>query len=85
LFARAAILTLPCRRRGIATTAEALVALGQKHVNKGVPKLVQDVFEKGSGSWVTMLSGKKYLDFTSGIGVTNLGAWFVQPGAGSFY
>ncbi|KAI0030949.1 acetylornithine aminotransferase [Vararia minispora EC-137] len=60
-------------KRGLATTAEALVVLGQKHVNKGVPKLTQDVFQSGQGSWVTMLSGKKYLDFTSGIGVTNLG------------
>jgi len=28
---------------------------------------------KGEGSWVTMHSGRRLLDFTSGIGVTNLG------------
>ena len=55
------------------TSAEALVAFGEKHVNKGLPKLTQDVFDKGEGSWVTMKSGKKLLDFTCGIGVTNLG------------
>jgi len=34
---------------------------------------MEDVFEKGDGSWVTMRSGQKLLDFTSGIGTTNLG------------
>lgn len=29
--------------------------------------------EKGEGSWLTAAGGKKYLDFTSGIGVLNLG------------
>ncbi|KZV73342.1 acetylornithine aminotransferase [Peniophora sp. CONT] len=55
------------------TSAESLVAFGEKHVSKGLPKLTQDVFDKGEGSWVTMKSGKKLLDFTCGIGVTNLG------------
>jgi len=31
------------------------------------------MFAKGEGSWVTMHSGRKLLDFTCGIGVTNLG------------
>ena len=35
---------------------------------------MEDVFEKGDGSWVTMRRGQKLLDFTSGIGTTNLGA-----------
>ena len=60
-------------KRGYATAAESLVAFGQRHVTKGVPKLTEDVFEKGEGSWVTMKSGQKLLDFTCGIGVTNLG------------
>lgn len=29
--------------------------------------------EKGEGSWLTSTDGHRYLDFTSGIGVTNLG------------
>jgi acetylornithine/succinyldiaminopimelate/putrescine aminotransferase len=29
--------------------------------------------EKGRGSWVEYDNGRKYLDFTSGIGVTALG------------
>jgi 4-aminobutyrate aminotransferase len=43
-------------------------------VSKGLNRLTEDVIEKGEGSWVTMYSGRKLLDFTSGIGVTNLGA-----------
>lgn len=59
------------------TSVESLVAFGEKHVTKGLPKLTQDVFDKGEGSWVTMKSGKKLLDFTCGIGVTNLGELFL--------
>jgi acetylornithine/succinyldiaminopimelate/putrescine aminotransferase len=36
-------------------------------------RFMEDVFEKGDGSWVTMHSGRRLLDFTSGIGTTNLG------------
>lgn len=50
-----------------------LAQFGVKHVAKGVGRLVTDVIESGSGSYVTMVGGRKYLDFTSGIGVTNLG------------
>ncbi|PVG00397.1 putative 4-aminobutyrate aminotransferase [Serendipita vermifera] len=50
-----------------------LVSFGQKHVAKGLNRLVDDVIESGQGSYVTMASGRKLLDFTTGIGVTNLG------------
>jgi 4-aminobutyrate aminotransferase len=36
--------------------------------------LTEDVIVQGEGSWVTMNSGRRLLDFTCGIGVTNLGA-----------
>ncbi|CAJ2513746.1 Uu.00g018650.m01.CDS01 [Anthostomella pinea] len=43
------------------------------NVAKGVGRLSTEVMESGSGSYVTMMGGRKYLDFTCGIGVTNLG------------
>lgn len=50
-----------------------LSEFGVKHVAKGIGRLSTEVIESGSGSYVTMVGGRKYLDFTSGIGVTNLG------------
>eukprot|EP00729_Bicosta_minor_P001589 gene1589-16485_t len=40
---------------------------------KGVGRLSTEVLNKGQGAWVTAASGTKFLDFTSGIGVTNTG------------
>ena len=51
----------------------ALSQLGLKHVAKGVGRLSNEVIESGSGSYVTMVGGRKMLDFTTGIGVANLG------------
>ncbi|KAG8826226.1 hypothetical protein FRC19_009459 [Serendipita sp. 401] len=56
-----------------ASSSSELVSFGQKHVAKGLNRLVDDVIQSGQGSYVTMASGKKLLDFTTGIGVTNLG------------
>lgn len=50
-----------------------LSKFGVQHIAKGVGRLATEVIESGSGSYVTMVGGRKYLDFTSGIGVTNLG------------
>jgi 4-aminobutyrate aminotransferase len=57
----------------MSATAQKLVQFGTKHVAKGIGRLTPEVFESGSGSYVTMVGGRKYLDFTCGIGVTNLG------------
>ena len=54
-------------------TAPVLAQFGTKHVAKGIGRLATEVMESGSGSYVTMVGGRKYLDFTCGIGVTNLG------------
>ena len=64
----------PLCSRGRSITTVPLLDLAQRHVTKGLSHLTEDVFAKGEGSWVTMHSGRKLLDFTSGIGVTNLGA-----------
>jgi len=50
-----------------------LAQYGVKHVAKGIGRLSTEVLESGSGSYVTSVEGRKMLDFTSGIGVTNLG------------
>ena len=50
-----------------------LAQFGVTHVAKGIGRLVTEVIESGAGSYVTMVGGRKYLDFTCGIGVTNLG------------
>jgi 4-aminobutyrate aminotransferase len=44
-----------------------------KHIGAGVGRMSQIIMEKGKGSWVWTTSGEKYLDFTSGIGVTSTG------------
>ena len=49
------------------------VEFAQRHVSKGISRLSEDVIEKGEGSWVKLRSGRTVLDFTCGIGVTNLG------------
>jgi len=50
-----------------------LAQFGTKHVAKGIGRLSTEVLESGAGSYVTTVEGRKLLDFTSGIGVTNLG------------
>jgi 4-aminobutyrate aminotransferase len=50
-----------------------LAQFGVTHVARGIGRLATEVIESGSGSYVTMVGGRKMLDFTCGIGVTNLG------------
>ncbi|CAD0107858.1 unnamed protein product [Aureobasidium uvarum] len=50
-----------------------LAEFGVKHVARGIGRLSNHVLESGAGSYVTTTEGRKMLDFTSGIGVTNLG------------
>lgn len=53
--------------------ASRLSQFGLQHVAKGIGRLSTEVIESGSGSYVTMVGGRRYLDFTVGIGVANLG------------
>lgn len=66
------VLTPRCRGRSITTAP--LLDFAQRHVSKGLNHLTEEVIVKGEGPWVTMHGGRRLLDFTSGIGVTNLGA-----------
>jgi len=52
---------------------ENLYEFGAKHVNPGVSRLTQGIMVKGEGSYVYYDDGRKLLDFSCGIGVTNLG------------
>ncbi|KAH8993500.1 pyridoxal phosphate-dependent transferase [Lactarius akahatsu] len=57
--------------RSIATAPP--IEFAQRHVSKGLARLSEDVIERAEGSWVTFRGGRTVLDFTCGIGVTNLG------------
>ncbi|KAI0785691.1 acetylornithine aminotransferase [Abortiporus biennis] len=51
----------------------SLVEFGQKHVTHGLGRSVEAVMTKGEGSYVFLGDGRRLLDFSAGIGVTNLG------------
>ncbi|KAF8513095.1 acetylornithine aminotransferase [Hysterangium stoloniferum] len=51
----------------------SLVQFGQRHVARGVNRLANAVVTSGNGSRLVLEDGKTLLDFTCGIGVTNLG------------
>ena len=62
--------------RGMATDtiiAENLHAFGAKHITKGLARITEGIMTKGEGSYVLYDDGRRMLDFTCGIGVTNLG------------
>lgn len=40
-------------------SAQALAHFGLKHVAKGIGRLTTDVIESGSGSYVTMVGGRR--------------------------
>lgn len=53
--------------------ATNLVKFGERYVAKGLGRLTNSVISRGQGSYLFMEDGKKYLDFTTGIGVAGLG------------
>ncbi|KAH8119157.1 acetylornithine aminotransferase [Phellopilus nigrolimitatus] len=57
----------------MASSAETLLQIGDKHVTKGLGRLTEAIITNGEGSYVTLHDGRKMLDFTCGIGVTSLG------------
>lgn len=50
---------------------------GVKHVTKGVGRITEGIMKKGEGSYVVYDDGRRMLDFTCGIGVTNLGMFYL--------
>ena len=56
------------------TTSTYLQDIGSKHVTKGLGRITGDaVMVRAQGSWAEFEDGRRLLDFTTGIGVTNLG------------
>lgn len=55
------------------STLEGLYEFGLRHVTRGLGRCTSGIMTKGSGSYVEYADGRKMLDFTCGIGVTNLG------------
>jgi len=56
----------------VRTTAQ-WAEFGREHVTNGLGRLKDHVIVKGSGLDLYTSEGEKILDFTAGIGVTNLG------------
>jgi len=46
---------------------------GNQHISHGLGRLMEHVIVKGKGLELFTSEGKRLLDFTAGIGVTNLG------------
>jgi hypothetical protein len=57
------------------TPPEDLHDFGVRHVTKGLGRITEGIMVKGEGSYVVYDDGRRMLDFTCGIGVTNLGKW----------
>lgn len=70
-------LVVPPRRNIHATASHQASDLtadfGKKHVARGLNRAMDAVIKSGSGSYLEMEDGRKMLDFTCGIAVTNLG------------
>jgi 4-aminobutyrate aminotransferase len=56
-----------------AKTAAQWADFGRSHVSHGLGRLRDHVIVKGQGLELFTAEGKRLLDFTAGIGVTNLG------------
>ena len=50
-----------------------LAQFGKQHIAKGIGRSTELVIERGQGSYLWTVDGKKYLDLTTGIGVTSTG------------
>jgi 4-aminobutyrate aminotransferase len=61
------------QRRAIISLTAAEEKRGKELLSPVCAHLTDEVVDRGSGSWLQMTSGRRYLDFTTGIGVTNIG------------
>jgi acetylornithine/succinyldiaminopimelate/putrescine aminotransferase len=59
----------------------SLLSMGKQHVAAGLGRLREHALVKGQGSQVWDEEGSQFLDFTSGIGVVNLGQYVVATGS----
>ncbi|KAF0521371.1 putative 4-aminobutyrate aminotransferase [Gigaspora margarita] len=52
---------------------KATCRIWKEHISRGISRSINLVIERAKGSYLYDVQGKKYLDFSSGIGVTSLG------------
>eukprot|EP01137_Pigoraptor_chileana_P025810 Opistho-2@95861 len=55
------------------STPSPAVAIAQRHITQGISRMTDLVVTRAEGAWLYTDKNEKYLDFTSGIGVTNTG------------
>jgi 4-aminobutyrate aminotransferase len=55
------------------SSVSKLTQFGKKHIARGIGRSTELVIDKAKGTYVYAVDGKKYLDLTTGIGVTNTG------------
>ena len=73
------ISTTPSNSAGVNPTPsrsdslQDLYEFGAPRVTAGLGQITTGLMTKGDGSYVEYSDGRRYLDFTCGIGVTNLG------------
>ncbi|KAI8823698.1 pyridoxal phosphate-dependent transferase [Fimicolochytrium jonesii] len=60
-------------RSAVTKVGAEMAAFGKQHLGRGIARATELVWDNGKGSWLYTVEGQKYLDFTCGIGVTNLG------------
>lgn len=58
---------------GRSYSSKAGVEFASKHLHPSIPKILSSPIKSGKGSYIELEDGKKLLDFTCGIGVTNTG------------
>lgn len=48
------------------STSQKLVQFGKQHIARGIGRSTELVIERGQGSYIYTVEGKKYLDLTTG-------------------
>ncbi len=66
-------MNLPAKRKIPGPKSARYIRISQKYEPSCIADQVPVVWDHGQGVWVTDVDGNKYLDFTSGVLVTNLG------------
>ena len=62
--------------KNVSTYSGPSVEFGKQYVNQGLNRLLpNNLIVKGEGSYVVLEDDRRMLDFTCGIGVTNLGSF----------
>lgn len=69
----------------MSSTVQKLAQFGKKHIARGIGRSTELVIDKAKGTYVWSVEGKKYLDLSTGIGVTNTGKKKLKSSYERFY